>query len=215
MPISLVVADDYPIVLTGLTDLFRSVDEFDVLAAAEDGEEALAAVRRHLPDVAVLDIRMPHHTGLEVARTILDEGLPTKIVLLTAEIRDEESLEAIRLGVHGVILKEMATRLLVECVRKVHAGGRWVEQESLRRAVESLLRRPAIPAPGATILSPTEHRIAELVAGGARNKEIADRLTVSESTVKSHLHNIYGKLQITSRSELIEWYEERGRRAPS
>jgi two-component system nitrate/nitrite response regulator NarL len=163
-------------------------------------------VRAHRPDVAVLDMRLPGKNGLDVAGEILQEGLPTRIVLVTATIDDRESLEALRRGIHGVLLKEMAPRLLVQCVRKVHAGGRWVERESLCRAVENLLREEAAPRPVSSPLTLAEVRVAGLLAPGARNKEIADRLGVSESTIKNHLHNIYVKLNLSSRSELARWY---------
>jgi two-component system nitrate/nitrite response regulator NarL len=205
--IRLVLVDDHPIVLDGLVDLFRASSDFEIVATASDGESALAAVRAHRPDVLVADVRLPGLSGLDVAGEVIRSGLLTRVVLLTAEIDDDQALQAVRLGVHGVILKQMATRLLTQCVRKVHAGGRWVEQESLRRAVENLLRKEAT-APGTeTPLTPTETRVVELLAGGARNKEIANRLTVSEATVKNHLHNIYVKLKLASRRELLDWYQ--------
>jgi DNA-binding NarL/FixJ family response regulator len=206
VPIRLVIAEDHQIVLLGLERFLSSLEDFAVLATATDGPEALAAVRAHRPDVAVLDIRLPGKSGLEVASEILQEGLPTRIVLVTATINDPESLEALRLGIHGVLLKEMAPRLLAQCIRKVHAGGHWVERESLRRAVEILLRREASPLPGSSPLTPAEVRVAGLLAQGARNKEIADRLSVSESTIKNHLHSIYVKLNLSSRDELTRWY---------
>src|SRR5713226_7814566 len=147
LPIRLVIADGRQIVLLGLERFLSSVGDFAVVATATDGPESLAAVRAHRPDVAVLDIRLPRKSGLGVAGEILQEGLPTRVVLVTATIDDRESLEAFRLGIHGVLLKEMAPRLLVHCIRKVHAGGRWVERESLRRAVENLLRAEALPSP--------------------------------------------------------------------
>ncbi len=209
--ISLVIADDHPVVLQGLTELFSSTEGFRVVTTATRGDDALAALRAHRPDVAVLDIRMPGACGLDVARTVIAEALPTKIVLLTAEIEDDQALQAVRIGVHGVILKQMATRLLLECVRKVHAGGRWVEQESLRRAVERLLQEDSLNKPSPTVLTVTESRVVELLAGGARNKEIAEALHVSESTIKSHLHNVYTKLDVSTRQQLVQWYGDRGR----
>ena len=212
MAIRLVLVDDHPIVLDGLVDLFRAAGDFEVVATASDGESALVAVRAHRPDVLVADVRLPGLSGLDIAGEVIRSGLLTRVVLLTAEIDDDQALQAVRLGVHGVILKQMATRLLTQCVRKVHAGGRWVEQESLRRAVENLLRREAAAPATETPLTPTETRVVELLAGGARNKEIANRLAVSEATVKNHLHNIYVKLKLASRRELLHWYQDGGRR---
>jgi len=209
--IRLVLADDHPVVLAGLVDLFRASDEFTIVATADSGPAALAAVREHKPNVAVLDIRMPGKTGLEVATEILRDHKATRVVLLSIELDDEQTIKAIGLGVHGIILKQMATRLLLQCVRKVHAGGRWVEQESLRRAMENLLRQEAVSQREPALLTSTESRVVALLATGARNKEIADRLNISESTVKNHLHNIYAKLKVSSRRELTRWYEDRRR----
>ena len=180
VPIRLVLAKGHEIVLLGLERFLSSVGDFAVVATAPDGPEPLAAVRAHRPDLAVLDARLPGKSGLEVAGDILKAGLPTRVVLVTARIDDREALEALRLGIHGVLLKEMAPRLLVQCIRKVHAGGRWVELESLRRAVENLLREEAAPRPAASSpLTVAEVRVAGLLAQGSRNKEIADRLGVT------------------------------------
>ena len=208
--IRLVIAERYPIVLLGLEHFLSSLGDFAVVATATDGTESLGAVRAHRPDVAVLDAGLPGKSGLEVAREIIREGLPTRIVLVTATIDDREALEAFRLGIHGVLLKEMAPGLLVQCIRKVLAGGRWVELESLRRAVENLLRDEALPRPVASPLTPAEVRVAELLVRGARNKEIADHLGVSEGTIKNHLHNTYTKLNLSSRGELARWYRTGG-----
>src|SRR5213593_3788518 len=209
-PIRLVIAEGHQIVRLGLERFLGSIEDFTVVATATDGPESLAAVRAHTPDVVVLDIRLSGKSGLEVACDILKAGLPTRIVLVPEAIDDRESLEAFRLGIHGVLLKEMAPGLLVQCIRKVLAGGRWVELESLRRAVENLLRDEALPRPVASPLTPAEVRVAELLVRGARNKEIADHLGVSESTIKNHLHNTYTKLNLSSRGELARWYRTVG-----
>jgi DNA-binding NarL/FixJ family response regulator len=182
------------------------LEDFTVVGTAIDCPGSLSAIRAHRPDVAILDIRLPAESGLEVASAIMREGLPTRIVLVGETINDRESLEALRLGIHGVLLKEMAPRLLVQCIRKVHAGGHWVEQESLRRTAENLLREEASPRPDSPSLTGAEVRVARVVAQGARNKEIADHLGVSESTVKNHLHSIYTKLNVSSRRDLVRWY---------
>jgi DNA-binding NarL/FixJ family response regulator len=207
-PIRVVLADDHPVVLAGLADTLRAASDFTVLASCEDGETALQAVQRHKPDVAILDIRMPRMSGLEVLREIRRRDLPTRVLLLTADIDEDQTLEAIRQGVNGVILKSMAARLLVEGVRKVAAGGYWVETESLRRAVDRLLRREGTRIQG--VLTPAEHRVVQFVMNGRTNAQIADALHVSEGTVKSHLHNIYSKLEVKNRRELIDCAREKG-----
>jgi len=205
-PVRLVIAEGHEIVLLGLERFLSSLEGFTVVSTATDCQGSLAAIRAHRPDVAILDIRLPAESGLEVAGAIMREGLPTRIVLVGETINDRESLEALRLGVHGVLLKGMAPRLLVQCIRKVHAGGRWVEQESLRHTVENLLREEAAPRPASSPLTVAEVRVAGLLACGARNKEIAHHLSVSESTIKNHLHNIYVKLKFSRRAEPAQWY---------
>ena len=205
-PIRLVIAERHELFLLGLERFLSSLKDFAVVATATDCSGSLAAIRAHRPDIAILDTRLPSTSGFEVAATILREGLSTRIVLVGETINDRESLEALRLGIHGVLLKEMAPQLLVKCIRKVHTGRIWVEQESLRRTVENLLRAEASSQPASPPLTLAEVRVAGVVAQGARNKEIADHLGVSESTVKNHLHNIYTKLNLSSRRELVRWY---------
>ncbi len=210
MPIGLVLADDHPIILDGLDHLFRQEEDFKVLARCRDGEETLQAVRKHRPDVLILDLRMPGKDGLAVLREVRKEKLPTRVVLLTAEMSDAEALEAIRLRVNGVVLKEMAPQLLVKCLRKVHAGGQWWEKRSLGRAMETMLRREAGEREIAGVLTPRELQIVRLVASGLHNKEIADKLTISEGTVKIHLHHIYEKLHVDGRLELTLYAQDKG-----
>ena len=210
MPISVVLADDHPLVLDALENVFRLQEDIVVRARCGDGVEALRAVREHQPDVLVLDIRMPGMDGLALIRELKKEKLPTRVVLLTAALDEEEVLAAIRLGVKGVVLKEMAPRLLVQCVRTVHAGGDWLEKQSVRLALDKLLRREAGAREVARLLTPREIEIVRMVAGGLRNKEIAAKLHVNEGTVKLHLHHIYTKLGVNSRVALTLYAQDRG-----
>ena len=210
MPISLVLADDHPIILDGLEMLFRAEQDFQVLARCVNGEETLQAVRHHRPDILILDIRMPGKDGLAVLREMKKDSLPTRAVLLTVGLDEDDLLEAIRLGVRGVVLKEMAPQMLVQCVRKVHAGEQWLEKRSVGRALEKMLLREAGERQVAGVLTPRELEIVRMVASGLRNKEIADSLSISEGTVKIHLHHIYEKLHLASRLELALYAQERG-----
>lgn len=210
MPISLVLADDHPIILDGLEMLFRAEQDFQVLARCVNGEETLQAVRQHRPDILILDIRMPGKDGLAVLREVKKDSLPTRAVLLTVGLDEDDLLEAIRLGVRGVVLKEMAPQMLVQCVRKVHAGEQWLEKRSVGRALEKMLLREAGERQVAGVLTPRELEIVRMVAAGLRNKEIADSLSISEGTVKIHLHHIYEKLHLDGRLELALYAQERG-----
>jgi DNA-binding NarL/FixJ family response regulator len=211
MPITLVLANDHPIFLDGLEDIFRREPDFQVLARCLEGQAALRAVRQLKPDVLILDLRMPKMGGLAVLREMQKEKLPTRVVVLTAALDEDEVLEAIRLGVQGVVLKEMAARLLVQCVRKVHAGEQWLEKRSVSLALERLLKREAATRQIARILTPREIEIVRMVAAdGLRNKAIAERLYVSEGTIKVHLHSIYEKFKVNSRLELARYARDKG-----
>jgi DNA-binding NarL/FixJ family response regulator len=210
MPITLVLANDHPIFLDGLEDLFRREPDFQVLARCLDGSATLRAVRQHKPDVLILDLRMPERDGLAVVREMQKEKLSTRVVVLTAAVDEDEVLEAIRLGVQGVVLKEMAPRLLVQCVRKVRAGEQWLERHSVSLALERLLKREAAARQIAGLLTPREIEIVRMVASGLRNKQIADSLYISEGTVKVHLHNIYERLKVNSRLQMILYARDKG-----
>ena len=210
MPIRLILADDHPIVLDGLENLFRLEKDFQVMARCTNGMEAMQEVLRLRADVLVLDIRMPGKDGLEIAREMQKGKIPTRVVLLTAALDEEEFLEAVRLGVQGIVLKEMAPQILIQCIRKVHAGEQWIEPRSARQALEKMLRREAGVRAIAHLLTPREIEMVRMVAQGLRNKEIADKLCISEGTVKVHLHNIYEKLKVDGRVALLRYAQEKG-----
>src|SRR5262245_28794650 len=210
MAITLILADDHPIVLSGLENLLRLEKDFKVVAQCQTGEETLQAVRKNQPDILVLDIRMPGKNGLDVLRQIRKEGLRTRVIFLTAALDEEQALEAIRLGICGVVLKEMAPKLLIQCIRKVHAGGQWLERSSFGSALETVIRREAGAREIGRTLTPREIEIVRLLAGGLRNKEIGKRLFISEGTVKIHLHHIFDKLKLNSRVALTLYAREKG-----
>jgi len=202
MPIRVVLVDDHPIVLDGLESLFRLESDIRVVARCVNGEEALTAVSRHRPDVLLLDLRLPRKDGLAVLRELHQKKLGVKVVLLGAVLEGEEVLEAFRLGVRGMVLKEQAPQMVVRCVRRVHAGDQWVEKQACTRALHALLDREAGESAAASILTPREIQMVRMVAGGLRNKEMSEKLAISEGTVKIHLHHIYQKLKVENRVQL-------------
>jgi DNA-binding NarL/FixJ family response regulator len=127
MSIRLVLADDHPLLLEGLELLLRREPDFEVLACCHNGVQALHAVRQLRPDILVLDLSMPDKNGLEILRELHQATIPTRVVLLTAIMNEDDLLEAMRLGVGGVVLKEMTSPLLVQSIRKVFAGDQWLE----------------------------------------------------------------------------------------
>jgi len=210
MPISLVLADDHPIVLDGLEALFALEPDIRVAARCLSGDAAVRAVREHRPDILLLDIRMPGLDGIGVLRELRRDAPPTRVILLAAHFDEEQILDALRLGVRGLVLKELAPPLLVQCVRRVHAGGQWLEEATSGRALDALLRREAGARETAGVLTPREVELVRLAASGLRNKEIAHRLGISQGTVKMHLHNVYKKLAIDSRVALAGYARSKG-----
>lgn len=210
MPITLVLADDHPLVLSGLELLFSAEPDFAVLAYCSSGEQVLRKVHQHLPDILMLDLRLPDKNGLVVLRELAEESLPVKVVLLTGQLDDEEAFEAIRLGVRGVVLKEMGPQLLLQCLRKVHAGEQWLEKNSFGRVMEKMLRREAVIQQIIGLLTPREIELVRLVGRGLDNQEIAESLYISEGTVKVHLHHIYGKLGVKNRVSLALYAQTKG-----
>jgi DNA-binding NarL/FixJ family response regulator len=210
MPIRIVLADDHPLILQGLALLLRQEPDLKVLAGCRDREETLQAVRQFRPDVLILDSLMPGKDGLAVLRELRQMELPTRVILLTAAIDEDNLLEAMRLGVGGVVLKEMAVQLLIQCVRKVYAGDQWLERHSIGRAMEKMLRREAGTREVARLLTSRELEIVRLAASGLRNKEIASKLAISEGTVKVHLHRSYEKLHVDSRMALLRYAQTKG-----
>ena len=209
MPARVIVADDHPIVLDGLAQLLAGDSQFEVVGLCKDGDEALTLIRKERPEIAVLDIRMPRVDGMTILRTMVEERIPTRVVLLTAQISDDEVVDAVRLGVAGMVLKETASRQLLQVLGKVAAGETSLDDKIVRRAVDKLLRAKSGTAQAEGVLTNRELEIVRLVATGLRNKQIADQLSITEGTVKIHLHTIFEKLGVSSRVELSNYARER------
>jgi len=203
--IRIVLADDHPVVLAGLGALLRSEKDFDVVALAENGEAALAAVREHRPDVLILDLRMPIKDGLAVLREIKDARIATRVVVLTA-ISNGDAVEAVCLGAHGLVLKDATTSQLAQCIREVHAGRPFLDQSVASRAIARLSERQHF-AEEQLVLTRRELEVARMAADGMPNKRIASRLAITEGTVKLHLHHVYEKLELSGRMALARYLE--------
>jgi two-component system nitrate/nitrite response regulator NarL len=197
--VRLLIADDHPIIVSGLEAILRDSD-YEVVGAVGDGLRVVPAVEATAPDILLLDVSMPGRSGIKVLRDLRGDGNGLPVVLLTAGLEDEDLLEALGLGVEGIVLKEGAHGQLVKCLDAVRAGRRWIEEPLLRRADELGAREP--PADPLGLLNAREKAIAELVRQGMRNREIAERLGMNEGPVKVYLHRIYRKLGIGSRTEL-------------
>jgi DNA-binding NarL/FixJ family response regulator len=210
MTIRLVIADDHPLVLNGMEDIFRLEKDFELMAKCTNSAETLTAVRRHRPDVVILDIRMPVKDGLAITSELMAENIPTRVILYTAEINEDQLLKAFRMGIMGIVLKEMEPKFLVQCVRKVHAGDQWIERRMTRMCLEKMLRREAGALEMASLLTRSESGILKMVAQGLTNNQISKNLFISEGTVKVHMRNIYEKLKVNNRVALLRYAQEKG-----
>jgi len=139
--IRVAVADDHPIVLTGIEGLIQDAGDMQIVALCNNGDEVVDTVLLVKPDILLLDIRMPKKNGFAILKELGEKGSATRVVLITGDLTEDDVIDAIRLGVRGVLLKQMAPRLLLECVRKVHNGEQWLEKTSFNRAMEKMVRR--------------------------------------------------------------------------
>jgi len=204
-PIRIVIADDHPLVRDGLRTLLESQPGFTVVGEAGDGLEAVRLTKDLRPDVLLLDLAMPRMNGLDVLKTLADTAPEVKTVLLTAAIEREETVQALRLGARGVVLKESATQMLYKCIRAIMAGEFWVGHErilDLMQTLRQIERAPVQEPSPAARLTRRELQVISAVVEGGSNKDIAQGFGLSEQTVKNHLSNIFDKLGVSNRLEL-------------
>jgi two-component system nitrate/nitrite response regulator NarL len=201
--ISIVLADDHPIVLRGLRELLTTTRGFKVVAACENGIECLDKLRRFRPDIALLDIAMPGKDGMQIAALVRAEKIPTRVVFLTASREDRDLVSAVASGAHGIVPKDATPDELVHCLGDVLAGKRHFPEKLLREALARDREWQATRKLLDQALTERERELLLLIAGGKSNKEIARELDLSEGTVKVHLHNIYSKLGTKNRAALI------------
>ena len=198
----LVVADDQDLVREGLVVLLGSQPDFEIVAQAADGAQALTAIRRTTPDVAVMDIRMPAIDGIEATRRIVAERLPTKVLVLTTYQDHDLVLRALRVGASGYQLKHATPDAVAAAIRSVAAGDASLAPAVLRRFIE-LSNDQRAEVPLASRLTPREREVWHLVAAGLSNSEIATRLFISEGTVKTHITRLFDKLEARDRVGLV------------
>jgi two-component system nitrate/nitrite response regulator NarP len=197
----LLIADDHPIVIAGIKALLGG-SEFEIVGVLNDGASVLEELPKVRPDLLLLDIDMPQRSGLEILRVLRSRGDDRPIVLMTGSMKSAAAIEAVQLGVNGVVLKDTAADSLLRCLQAVKAGGRWIDQSVLQQALDVALADTGKGTGPFAALSQKERAVVSLVAQGLRNKEIAAELGVTEGTVKVHLHKIFEKVDVTSRFEL-------------
>jgi DNA-binding NarL/FixJ family response regulator len=204
--IRVLVVDDEELVRTGLRMSLEAEPDLEVVGTAADGAEAVTAVAEHAPDVVLMDIRMPRVDGLEAVRRLLRSEPPAtcKVVILTTFDLDEHVYEALSAGASGFLLKDAPAGQLVHAIRVVAAGDALLDPSVTRRLISSFSRPPAAPdLDRLGDLTPREAQVLALLAEGLSNAEIAQRLYVGESTVKTHVARILAKLAVRDRVQAV------------
>lgn len=202
MMAQIAIVDDHPIFLDGMAQ-FLSSHGHDVIFCARSVEEALSRLQSGEPDLLILDVSMKEGGGLAILSAIRNSGSTVPVVFMTVHIRPEQTLEAIKLGVDGVVLKDSDPNELLICIDQVLKGSKSIAPFVMEQALVHSISAPASEANVLAALTERELEIAGLIRAGLRNREIADRCGLTEGTVKVHLHSIFQKLNIKSRSELI------------
>jgi len=203
-PVRVVLADDQPVVRHGLAAILAATPGIEVVGTAADGDELVRLVERTSPDVALVDVRMPHVDGIEATRRVAASGASTHVVILTTFDLDEYVYDALRAGASGFLLKDVTAERLVEAVRLVAAGSMLLGPGVTRRLVTDVAARqqPRV-VPGLADLTPREREVFTAVARGLSNAEIAAEQWVSEPTVKSHVSEILRKTGCRDRMQLV------------
>ncbi|MGC4770239.1 response regulator [Micromonospora sp. DT44] len=213
-PVRILLADDQPLLRTGFRMVLGAEGDLDVVAEAGDGVEAVELSRRLLPDVVLMDIRMPRMDGVAATRAIVDSRLPVRVLVLTTFDLDEYVVGALRAGASGFLAKDVPAEELIAAIRTVAGGDAVVAPRILRRLLDrfaDLLPDPAAtPSAALNALTDREREVLVQVARGLSNAEIASVLSVSETTVKTHVGHLLTKLRLRDRVQAVVLAYESG-----
>jgi DNA-binding NarL/FixJ family response regulator len=210
-PIRVLIADGHPIVLEGLRSALAHQPGVQVVGEAADGMEAIEKAVNLDPDVVLMELKLPRVDGLTVLRSIQTRASRSKVILFSSSESKEEFVEAMKLGCSGILSKDAAVSLIEKSISKVHAGEIWLDSNTTAAVIRQFASPADFPAVHAANgkssreraqLSQREREIIILIAQGYKNKEIAEKMFITEQTVKNHLHNVFDKLGVSDRLEL-------------
>jgi DNA-binding NarL/FixJ family response regulator len=201
-PVSVLVADDHRLMREGTAALLAADERIEVVGLARDGREAVALAQRRAPDVALLDLNMPEMRGIEACAAIRERCPDTEVMILTVSDQEPDLYAALRVGAAGYLLKDIAPDQLIEAVLGAGRGEPRIPATMAGRLLKELVAGPAqAPADPLAELSEREREVLALLAEGLRNREIAERLVISEATVKTHVRHVLEKLRFRNRAE--------------
>ncbi len=206
--IRVLIADDQTVVREGLATLLAATDGVEVVGGARDGEEAVSMAALRRPDVVLMDLRMPRCDGVEATRRLTAEQPEVRVVVLTTYADDSSVFAALQAGARGYLTKDAGAAEIAQAIRTVHAGDALLDPSVQRRLLESLRApaatvAPAPPGPLPDGLTQREAEVLGLIAEGLSNQEIAARLHVSETTVKTHINNLFSKTGVRDRAQAV------------
>jgi two-component system, NarL family, response regulator NreC len=208
---TIILADDHPIVRRGLRSVLEAEKGFSLVGEAGDGLEAVRMVENLQPDILITDMMMPGLTGLEVTRQVKHRVPKTKIIILSMHASESYVLEALRNGANGYVLKDTVSEELVEAIRDVIAGRRYLSSQLSERAIETyILKAESTVEDSYDSLTTREREVMKLAAEGSTNNEIAERLFISPRTAETHRANLMKKLALSNHTELIRYAIRRG-----
>jgi DNA-binding NarL/FixJ family response regulator len=193
-PVRILIVDDHPVVQAGLASMLTTHKGIEVVGSASSGEEAVAMVQQEMPDVILLDLRMPGMSGIDTLRALKEIKATARAIILTSFETDENIYRAIQAGAQGYLLKDTSQNQMLEAIATVHAGKRYIPRQIAARLAERMLRSD---------LTSRELEILEMLAKGLTNKQIGHALEISENTVRNHVNSIMEKLEVSDRTEAV------------
>jgi two-component system, NarL family, response regulator DevR len=206
-PVRILLCDDHELVRRGVTSLLEDIPDFEVVGEAEDADAALRQVETLRPDVVVMDVRLPSRSGIEACREIRSAHPSTRVLMLTSFADEEALASSIMAGASGYVLKQVNGGELIGAIRQVAEGRSLLDPELTARVLARILRTPAEAA--VDELTAQERRILDLVGEGLTNRQVAERMSLAEKTVKNYVSNILGKLGLSRRTQAAAYVARR------